>query len=1045
MLKTARTSPDIDKYLAYVFTNTQPPAAVAMDSTHYFQARAAAAIMLKNDVKSSYKSMPDSTKDYIKSTIMLSLQDSTSQMRGYAGNVMTEIVRQGGIMGWPQVLSELISMVSNTSGNVSVQAQEGGMSALLKICEDNRKALDKQYQGQRPLGFLFPKLLELTTSPQARVRADALASLNIFIPEKPQAVAQNLDTLMQQLFSLASDPSDEVRKHVCRAFVHIADIAPEKIVPHMEGLVEYMVTQQRNPENAELALDAAEFWLCVGEHEEMREHLGPYLPKVVPLLLSSMVFSEDDILRKEGEEEDAEQDDRQEDIRPNFASSKAGRLTTGANGENPAAANGNIPIPQDDDDLSEGEIDDFDDDDGFDDPEEMWNLRKCSAAALDVLASVFHEAVFQATLPYLTDNLSHAEWPNREAAVLALGAIADGCMPVVEPHLPMLTPYLITLLQDPKPVVRQITCWTLGRYSGWAAHLDQAGKQQFFEPVMDGILKKMLDPNKKVQEAAASAFANLEEKAREELGGYCEPIIKQFVQCFAKYKDRNMFILYDCVQTLAEHVGPALRKGDLVSMLMPALIQRWNKVSDQSKEMFPLLECLSYVASAVGDKFAQYAAGIFARCINILHRNLEEGAMAQQNPGYDSPDKDFLVTSLDLLSAIIQALNQEDSIQLVTRTSSFFQLLAICMNHSDFEVRQSAYALLGDCAIYVFAQLQSCLPEIMEILIEQLDVNHAHAEAEETGYAVINNACWSVGEIAMRHKEGMQPYVERLLQKLGTILFDEKVPDSLNENAAIALGRLGAGCPQFLAVHLAQIAPPFLRAIKNVAWLDEKAHALIGFMQIILANPGAMEQSLLQFFSEMSQAHPNLVKGQPVFREAFQKVRLRYPFIAIPSNHHCAGHPAIQDHDSKLRCLPRRPTRGAASQLPRTVQCLGSISFTSVAAGVFGYGMCIEEETEIPKGNHDTNPGAMKGGRTAMQINEAFTTAMEVTASIDIFPAFFVFSITFDQAPNGHQTLGVGSQFPAQKFRPNISRRSFDELLGALTRSCASFYAVDSK
>lgn len=847
-----------------------------MDTTHYFQARAAAAIMLKNDVKTGYKTMPDTTKDYIKSTIILGLQDSTSQMRGYAGNVMTEIVRQGGIMGWPQVLSELITMVSNTSGNVSAQAQEGGMSALLKICEDNRKALDKQYQGQRPLGFLFPKLLELTTSPQARVRADALASMNVFIPEKPQAVTANLDTLLQQLFSLASDPSDEVRKHVCRAFVHIADIAPEKIVPHMEGLVEYMVTQQRNPENAELALDAAEFWLCVGEDENMREHLGPYLPKIVPVLLSSMVYSEDEILRLEGEEEDHEQDDRQEDIRPNFASSKSGRLTNAANGENPAAANGNVPTVNDDDDLSEGEIDDFDDDDDeFGDPEEQWNLRKCSAAALDVLASVFHEAVFQATLPYLTDNLSHADWPNREAAVLALGAIADGCMHVVEPHLPMLTPYLITLLQDPKPVVRQITCWSLGRYSGWAAHLDQAGKQQFFLPVMDGILQKMLDNNKKVQEAAASAFANLEEKANVQLTEYCRPIVSQFVQCFAKYKDRNMFILYDCVQTLAEHVGPALRDGDLVSMLMPALIQRWNKVSDQSREMFPLLECLSYVATALGDKFAQYAAGIFARCINIIHRNLEEGAIANQTPGFDIPDKDFLVTSLDLLSAIIQALNQDDSIQLVARTSSFFQLLAVCMNDTNNDVRQSAYALLGDCAIYVFAQLQPCLPDIMEILIEQLDVNSAHAEAEETGYSVINNACWSVGEIAMRHKEGMQPYVERLLQKMGTILFDEKVPDSLNENAAIALGRLGSGCPQYLAVHLAQIAPPFLRAIKDVAWTDEKAHALIGFMQIILANPGAMEQSLLQFFSEMSLAHPHLVKGQPAFREAFNKVSLR--------------------------------------------------------------------------------------------------------------------------------------------------------------------------
>lgn len=873
MLKTARTSPDIDKYLAYVFANSQPPPVVELNALQYTEARAAAAIMLKNDVKASFKSMPDSTKEYIKSTILVGLQDAAPSIRGYAGNVVTEIVRQGGILGWSNVLSELIGMVSNTSGNASNQAQEGGMSALLKICEDNRKALDRQYQGQRPLSFLFPKLLELTTSPLPRVRADAVASMNVFIPEKPEAVNDNLDSLLQQLFNLASDSSDEVRKHVCRAFVHIADVAPERIVPHMEGLVEYMVTQQRNPHNAELALDAAEFWLCVSEDENMRDHLGPYLPKIVPVLLSSMVYSEDEILRLEGEEEDHDRDDREEDIRPAFASSKTGRLVANANGEVAPAANGdsNATII-DDDDLSEGEIDDFDDDDSFGgDPEEMWNLRKCSAAALDVLASVFHEAVFEATLPYLTTNLNHAEWPNREAAVLALGAIAEGCMSVVEPHLPMLTPYLITLLQDPKPVVRQITCWSLGRYSGWAAHLDEAGKQQYFEPVMDGILQKMLDNNKKVQEAAASAFANLEEKANTELTQYAKIIVKQFVQCFAKYKDRNMFILYDCVQTLAEHVGPALQDPDLVTMLMPALIQRWNKVSDQSREMFPLLECLSYVATALAEHFSQYAAGIFARCINIIHRNLEEGI----NPALETPDKDFLVTSLDLLSAMIQALRLSDSAQLVAGTPSFFQLLAVCMRDPNNDVRQSAYALLGDCAIYVFPQLQLHLPQIMEILIAQLDVKEAHATAEETGYSVINNACWSVGEISMMQKEGMQPYVDRLLNSLGTILFDEKVPDSLNENAAIALGRLGLGCAQNLAVHLAQIAPPFLRAIKNVMWTDEKAHALTGFMRIILANPGAMEQSLLQFFSEMSLANTHLVTVQTEFRNTFQKVYTR--------------------------------------------------------------------------------------------------------------------------------------------------------------------------
>ncbi|ORY16360.1 armadillo-type protein [Clohesyomyces aquaticus] len=909
MLKQARTSPDIGKYLAYVFSNSQPPPAVSMDAEGYHLARAAAAIMLKNDVKTSYKAMPDSSKSYIKSVILVGLQDPNVQIRNYAGNVITELVRQGGIMGWPQVLSDLVALISNANGNVSTQAQQGAMGALMKICEDNKRALDRDYQGQRPLNFIFPKLLEFTASPLPKVRSDALASINLFIPEKPPAVLSNLDALLQQLFRLASDESAEVRKHVCRSFVHITEVAPEKIVPHMEGLVDYMVSQQRSTDNAELALDAAEFWLCVGEDEKMRGYLGPFLPKVVPVLLESMVYSEDEIFRLEGEKEDAELEDREEDIKPAFASSKAGRLTTNTNGENTTANANGTPIPSaggyDDDDLSDGEIDDFDDDDSLGDPEEQWNLRKCSAAALDVLASVFHGPVFTVTLPYLEANLSHAEWPKREAAVLALGAIADGCMDVVEPHLPMLTRYLITLLHDPEPVVRQITCWSLGRYSGWASHLDPAGKQEHFVPMMDGILKRMLDNNKRVQEAAASAFANLEEKANVELKAYCPVIVRQFVECFRKYKDRNMFILYDCVQTLAEHVGSALQREELVVILMPALIDRWNKVSDQSREMFPLLECLSYVATALGQYFSPYAQAIFQRCVSIIHGNLEASQLAQTDLGMDIPDKDFLVTSLDLLSAIIQALHPRESAILVANPAyKFFPLLSLCMLDPNNDVKQSAYALLGDCAIYVFDQLRPNLSGILEVLIKQLELNQVLLDGEETGYSVINNACWSVGEISMRQREGMQPYVERLLQKLATILFEERVPESLNENAAIALGRLGIGCSQYLALHLAQIAPPFLKAMRNVIWTDEKGHALTGFMQVILANPPAMEQCLLEFFVEMAQADRNLVTGpdeQKVFRETFQQVIQQYKTM-IPNFDAFLGN-LPPDHRANFRAL----------------------------------------------------------------------------------------------------------------------------------------------
>ncbi|XP_040948653.1 uncharacterized protein [Gossypium hirsutum] len=63
------------------------------------------------------------------------------------------------------------------------------------------------------------------------------------------------------------------------------------------------------------------------------------------------------------------------------------------------------------------------DDDSFN----VWNLRKCSAAALDVLSN----AKLAAT--------GDEAWKDREAAVLALGVVGEGCINGLYPHLSEVT------------------------------------------------------------------------------------------------------------------------------------------------------------------------------------------------------------------------------------------------------------------------------------------------------------------------------------------------------------------------------------------------------------------------------------------------------------------------------------------------------------------------------------------------------------------------------------------------------------------------------
>ena len=887
MLTHAKSSPDINNYLAYIFSNRPILDSLQLSNENIQLVRSAAAINLKNSIKTTYRSIPEADQIHIRNSALSCLEDSNSQIRNFAGTVITEIFHRGGIRGWPELVPELLSLASNDRRTISPAAQEGAMGALAKICEDNKTMLDRDYEGQRPLVVLIPKLLDITKNSNAKVRALSLASINALIPQKSHAVLGSVSAILDRLFQLSNDPSDDVRRNVCRSFTYLVDVEPSKVRPHMQGLVSYMIQQQRNTDDPDLALDAAEFWLCIGENATLCGTLAPHLNQIIPVLLESMVYAEDDVLRLEGYADDADSEDRPEDIKPQFAKSKSARTASNGLGTRLKSQSQDVqPIDPtstvDLDELSEGELEDAEDDRAEGDPEDQWNLRKCSAAALDVLASAFHQPVFDVTLPYLKENIHHQDWPNREAAVLAIGAIADGCYDAITPHLPDLVPYLISLLSDPEPVVRQITCWSLGRYSYWASHLDSpTKKRQFFEPMMDGILNRMLDNNKRVQEAAASAFANLEEKATKELTPYCAPIVQQFVQCFDRYKDRNMFILYDCVQTLAEHVGPALAQPQIIQTLMPAIILRWNKISDQSRELFPLLECLSFVANALGHAFLPFTPPIFARCIRIVHQNLAEYASASGQP-VEKPDKDFLVTSLDLLSAIVQALKIQSGSLLDESQPRFFDLLIFCMGDPRNDVRQSAYALLGDCAVHTFPKLQPFLPAVLPVLVRQLDLENVRDEDVETGFSVINNACWSCGEIAMGHREGMVEYVEKLYQRLMIIIGNPEIPVSVIENAVIALGRLGVGCSQVIGPHLAEFAGPFLQIIEPVDDTDEKGDAFLGFNRTIEKNPQAMEVYLLDYFK--AGAATTNIKGRVYSQqvhESFQRVSLDHPQCAL--------------------------------------------------------------------------------------------------------------------------------------------------------------------
>ncbi|XP_023585220.1 transportin-1 [Trichechus manatus latirostris] len=774
--------PDFNNYLIFVLTKLK---------SEDEPTRSLSGLILKNNVKAHFQNFPNGVTDFCVQVHTLAFMAVSSKMESnflkmcifFQGILITTIASKGELQNWPDLLPKLCSLLDSEDYNTC----EGAFGALQKICEDSAEILDSDVL-DRPLNIMIPKFLQFFKHSSPKIRSHAVACVNQFIISRTQALMLHIDSFIENLFALAGDEEPEVRKNVCRALVMLLEVRMDRLLPHMHNIVEYML-QRTQDQDENVALEACEFWLTLAEQPICKDVLVRHLPKLIPVLVNGMKYSDIDIiLLKE----------------PNFINAY----------KSPAG--------------------DIASDSYFTQFELNISLGKCSAAALDVLANVYRDELLPHILPLLKELLFHHEWVVKESGILVLGAIAEGCMQGMIPYLPELIPHLIQCLSDKKALVRSITCWTLSRYAHWVV---SQPPDTYLKPLMTELLKRILDSNKRVQEAACSAFATLEEEACTELVPYLAYILDTLVFAFSKYQHKNLLILYDAIGTLADSVGHHLNKPEYIQMLMPPLIQKWNMLKDEDKDLFPLLECLSSVATALQSGFLPYCEPVYQRCVNLVQKTLAQAMLNNAQPDqYEAPDKDFMIVALDLLSGLAEGLG--GSIEQLVARSNILTLMYQCMQDKMPEVRQSSFALLGDLTKACFQHVKPCIADFMPILGTNLNPEFI---------SVCNNATWAIGEISIQMGIEMQPYIPMVLHQLVEIINRPNTPKTLLENTAITIGRLGYVCPQEVAPMLQQFIRPWCTSLRNIRDNEEKDSAFRGICTMISVNPSGVIQDFIFF------------------------------------------------------------------------------------------------------------------------------------------------------------------------------------------------------
>ena len=832
-LQQCASVPDFNNYLAFILTRGEGAPE---------EVRQTAGLLLKNNLKSGWGAASRENKVFIQNALLQSLGHPVRFLRHTVGTCVSMIARAAGPTGWPEMYLALADAIAAETASADPNLTDGGLDAVYKVCEELNGRLDVPVPNMpegSPAGLLLPKLLALVSgatgagAAETAARRGGLGAINLMTPSWPQSHAHLMDAYLRGLFALALDTDGGVRKEVCSGIVSLLYRAPEKLAPNMREVIAYMI-ERTSDGDEDVALESCEFWAAFCEADLERdtvEVLREFTPKLIPMLLTNMKYAEDDeeVIAAEEDEANAGREDRDQDVRPSFK---------GQRDRGDGASGGVSGSAADDGDETYYDAGEDDDDDA------QWNLRKSSANGLDVMSNVFGDELLGMILPIVEQRFRESDWRLRESAILAVGAVSEGCDAGLTPFLPQLIEFLVPSLEDPRPMLRATACWTLSRFARYTAQLAFAARpgdpppataaqgRAFVERILGGLLRRVGDKNKHVQAAACGALATLLGECREDIAPWLSPTASTLGQAIASYGRKNLRCALDAAATLADSGGDALKDPAVARALLGPLLQKWESGGDNQADLYQLLECVTSVTMGVGLGAQEFAAPMFSRALALARRALV--ARDAQDSAYEP---DHVVCALDLLSGICDGVGAGAASLVASDPDGVREAIAKAVTDAESPgVRRSAFALVGDVAKAPGAAAH--LAPMLAHIVDAAAANLEPAMVQAWNMGACNNACWSAGEMAMAFPpETLAPHAPRLAAAFCRVLSQTMVHRSLGENAAIALGRFALRCPDHIKQGFAELVTPWCGALRRLRDGVEKEHAFAGLVALARAAP----------------------------------------------------------------------------------------------------------------------------------------------------------------------------------------------------------------
>ena len=830
-------NPLFNNYLAYILANggeyeingsqvniTEHELPEGVPRETVLAVRQAAGLVLKNNLKNVWKLMSNNVKLFVVTSIMAAICDKSSVIQSVAASCLAIILQTTLRSDTDAIIGNLLKgLDGELNGTMGIR---GALLTFSRIAEDKPQVL------MPCLASIMKKVLLHVKSRDSEITSLALQIVNQYLLVLPKQYVADVDGFLRVVFSAANNANPQVRAKVCAAVVILMKAHPHALDSFLDDVIAFMLKACHD--DADLVqYEAIEFWPVFAALPHARHKLAPYMERVLTTLADGVVYSEEERVELEVEDEEAEEElEKEQDLHPRqFFAGEAAHAGRAKMANLADEGKGSSAASDEEEDESE-EV--------FDDAQLQWSVRRASARALEKLASLYQCDILQLLLPLLRDRISSNKWYISESAILILGAVANDCYSGMLPHLPELIRFLASRLQDSRAPVRCISCWTLGRYSRFSIRHDILSAH-----VIQDITSCALDENRNVQKAALSALCDhVEEGRRQTLSAHLSTFVDMIRMAFRQYRKRNFSLLCDFVSTIASNANGLLGTGKYVEPLLTILLAKREQLANSERSLIPLLGCISDVVRASHFACHDFAPGIVKGCLQLIAASEvgnENGTVAN---AYDEEQADELAAcAFDQISAVTEALGLATE-ELVNQ--DLLETTYQGMGDMRPDVRLGAIALAGELARINVPLVRAALKSYTARCVSSLDPERTR---------VANNAAWTLGEMILYSekcgsdgrkdvgKAVMGAGVDHLVQ----ILTSYKGSKALLQNTAVCVGKMAWVFPELLVERLTNIAQRWLEILRGMKHGSEKEKAFRGFCRLAKAKPGAIVDNFVSF------------------------------------------------------------------------------------------------------------------------------------------------------------------------------------------------------